>query len=114
MAPFGTKQISKAKGGVQKAAKQAKKAVTKAAPPKPKVPKSGTSAVKQIQRTAKKAASAVGERAGGVGYRKYEGDALWLPNTERPEWLDGTLPGVRWHFAARSLRFAHVPEDLGS
>jgi light-harvesting complex II chlorophyll a/b binding protein 4 len=26
---------------------------------------------------------------------KYDGDALWLPNTARPEWLDGTLPGDR-------------------
>jgi light-harvesting complex II chlorophyll a/b binding protein 4 len=32
---------------------------------------------------------------GGVGYRKYEGDALWLPNTNRPAWLDGSLPGDR-------------------
>ncbi len=22
-------------------------------------------------------------------------DALWLPNTERPEWLDGSMPGDR-------------------
>ena len=22
-------------------------------------------------------------------------DELWIPNTERPEWLDGTLPGDR-------------------
>ncbi|GAX79424.1 hypothetical protein CEUSTIGMA_g6865.t1 [Chlamydomonas eustigma] len=35
------------------------------------------------------------ERQGGAGYRKYSGDALWLPNTTRPEWLDGTLPGDR-------------------
>lgn len=21
------------------------------------------------------------------------GDALWFPNTQRPEWLDGSLPG---------------------
>ena len=35
------------------------------------------------------------ERQGGVGYRKYEGDALWLPSTSRPEWLDGSLPGDR-------------------
>lgn len=34
-------------------------------------------------------------RVGGVGYRKYSGDALWLPNTERPAWLDGSLPGDR-------------------
>merc|ERR1712014_264543 len=32
---------------------------------------------------------------GGVGYRKYEGDPLWLPNTSRPTWLDGSLPGDR-------------------
>jgi len=32
---------------------------------------------------------------GGVGYRKYQGDALWLPNTNRPAWLDGSLPGDR-------------------
>merc|ERR1712139_444721 len=32
---------------------------------------------------------------GGVGYRTYEGDALWLPNTTRPAWLDGSLPGDR-------------------
>ena len=23
------------------------------------------------------------------------GDALWLPNTTRPAWLDGSLPGDR-------------------
>jgi len=32
---------------------------------------------------------------GGAGYRKFYGDALWLPNTERPAWLDGKLPGDR-------------------
>merc|ERR1711904_577539 len=32
---------------------------------------------------------------GGVGYRKYQGDALQLPNTSRPVWLDGSLPGDR-------------------
>lgn len=32
---------------------------------------------------------------GGAGYRKYQGDALWLPNTSRPAWLDGSLPGDR-------------------
>lgn len=29
------------------------------------------------------------------GTAKGQGDALWLPNTERPNWLDGTLPGDR-------------------
>ena len=99
MPPFGTKQISKAKGGAQKAAKQAKKAVSKASPPKiqkPKLP-SGTTATKKVSNVAKKVKSAaknVGARAGGAGYRRYEGDALWLPNTERPAWLDGSLPGA--------------------
>jgi light-harvesting complex II chlorophyll a/b binding protein 4 len=32
---------------------------------------------------------------GGVGYRKYSGDALWLPSIKRPSWLDGSLPGDR-------------------
>merc|ERR1712093_387627 len=32
---------------------------------------------------------------GGAGYRKYDGEALWLPNTTRPSWLDGSLPGDR-------------------
>lgn len=30
-----------------------------------------------------------------AGFRKYEGEALWLPNTTRPEWLTGELPGDR-------------------
>lgn len=33
--------------------------------------------------------------AGGKGYRKYAGDALWLPAIQRPAWLDGSLPGDR-------------------
>merc|ERR1719160_631518 len=32
---------------------------------------------------------------GGAGYRKYEGEPLWLPNTTRPSWLNGSLPGDR-------------------
>lgn len=40
-------------------------------------------------------AFSAGTRKGGVGYRRYQGDALWLPNTSRPAWLDGTLPGDR-------------------
>lgn len=66
---FGTKQVGKAK---------------KAAAPKPK--KAAT----------KKSSGSIssGTRAGGAGYRKYEGDALWLPNTSRPDWLDGSLPGA--------------------
>ena len=40
-------------------------------------------------------AGAGGERQGGAGYRKYDRDARWLPAIDRPEWLDGTLPGDR-------------------
>lgn len=29
------------------------------------------------------------------GRARGDGDTLWLPNTERPEWLDGSLPGDR-------------------
>lgn len=44
----------------------------------------------------KKASPGAGtQRKGGVGYRKYQGDALWLPKTTRPEWLDGSLVGDR-------------------
>jgi light-harvesting complex II chlorophyll a/b binding protein 4 len=46
-------------------------------------------------KTTKKAAGTTATRSGGVGYRKYEGAALWLPNTTRPDWLDGSLPGDR-------------------
>eukprot|EP00210_Caulerpa_lentillifera_P006822 g6521.t1 len=34
-------------------------------------------------------------RAGGVGYKRYDRDARWLPAIERPSWLDGSLPGDR-------------------
>merc|ERR1712066_538200 len=46
---------------------------------------------------------------GGVGYRKYKGDALWLPNTNRPTWLDGSLPGDR---GFDPLGLAKPVEDL--
>jgi light-harvesting complex II chlorophyll a/b binding protein 4 len=61
----------------------AKPAAKKAAP------KSGTAVVK------KSGTVAAPLLKGGAGYRKYQGDALWLPNTTRPEWLDGSLPGDR-------------------
>lgn len=35
------------------------------------------------------------QRMGGVGYRKYEGRPMWLPNVESPAYLDGSLPGDR-------------------
>jgi light-harvesting complex II chlorophyll a/b binding protein 4 len=66
-------------GGKSAAPKAATRKVSKPSPAP--VKKSGT--------------VSTGTRKGGVGYRKYEGDALWLPNTTRPGWLDGTLPGDR-------------------
>lgn len=71
MPKFGTKQVAK-----KPAAR--KPAVKKAAPV---TKKSGTATAQS--------------RAGGAGYRKYQGDSLWLPNTRRPVWLDGSLPGDR-------------------
>lgn len=83
---FGTKAVSKP---VKKAAKQVSKQVKKAAPAKPQ------QALRKAGSQAKKAAAPTGSRGGGVGYRKYDTDALWLPNTQRPDWLDGSLPGAR-------------------
>jgi len=50
---------------------------------------------KNTQVVKKAGTTSSGTRAGGVGYRKFQGDALWLPNTTRPDWLDGSLPGDR-------------------
>lgn len=43
----------------------------------------------------KKNQTASGTRAGGVGYKKYEGRATWIPNADIPEWLDGSMVGDR-------------------
>jgi light-harvesting complex II chlorophyll a/b binding protein 4 len=43
----------------------------------------------------KSQASAQKNLKGGVGYRKYSGESLWLPSMKRPSWLDGSLPGDR-------------------
>ena len=54
------------------------------------------SATRSVIASAKKGTQkSVSDRKGGAGYRKYDGGALWLPNTTRPEWLDGSLPGDR-------------------
>merc|ERR1719265_1825047 len=73
-----------------------KNATPKSATPKKTVArKSGIP--RPVTRTVTKTAKVVTKPIlkGGVVYRKYEGDALWLPNTTRPAWLDGTLPGDR-------------------
>lgn len=80
---FGTKQVKKASAPVKKAVTQVKKAA-------PVARKAATTITKKVS-----SAVSGGTRAGGAGYRKYTGDALWLPNTTRPDWLDGSLPGDR-------------------
>lgn len=52
-------------------------------------------AAKKVGTIKKAGTTSSGTRRGGVGYRRYQGDALWLPNTSRPAWLDGSLPGDR-------------------
>jgi len=84
---FGTQAVKLAKKAPAQAKTAAKKAV-------------GT-----VQKKVNNAARSVGgtQRSGGVGYRKSSGDTLWLPNTTRPEWLDGSLPGAPSHHAAGCL-----------
>eukprot|EP01026_Neomeris_dumetosa_P042663 TRINITY_DN355_c0_g1_i1.p1 TRINITY_DN355_c0_g1~~TRINITY_DN355_c0_g1_i1.p1 ORF type:complete len:290 (-),score=27.82 TRINITY_DN355_c0_g1_i1:289-1158(-) len=57
--------------------------------------KKGSPAPARKSGTVRKPTPSVGGRSGGAGYRKFTGDALWLPNTTRPDWLDGSLPGDR-------------------
>merc|ERR1719265_2258143 len=80
---FSTRLLKKS--ALFKAATPKKTAVCKSTIPRP---------VARIIAKIKKVASTPVLK-GGVGYRKYEGDALWLPNTTRPAWLDGSLPGDR-------------------
>merc|ERR1719450_1395259 len=63
---------------------------SKAAAPKPTTKPVAPRSASKSQKTATQPVL-----RGGAGYRKYQGDALWLPNTSRPTWLDGTLPGDR-------------------
>lgn len=71
----GTKQLKK---GSQKTGSQAKKAGSQLKKNTPKNFPVGP---------------AGGTKRGPGG--RYQNDELWIPNTERPEWLDGTLPGDR-------------------
>merc|ERR1712039_1158926 len=67
-----------------------------------KSPKTKAKSSKPMGRSSSLGISAKSKKAitqpvlkGGAGYKKYKGDALWLPNTNRPAWLDGSLPGDR-------------------
>jgi len=64
----------------------------KAIAPKPRSPVQSSS-TRNLSKSSKSVSRPT--LKGGVGYRKYDGDALWLPSTTRPVWLDGSLPGDR-------------------
>eukprot|EP00879_Flechtneria_rotunda_P032101 GHRR01035256.1.p1 GENE.GHRR01035256.1~~GHRR01035256.1.p1 ORF type:complete len:308 (-),score=82.01 GHRR01035256.1:360-1250(-) len=81
-----SKKFSLPSFGGNKAADKAASAVKSATK---KVRQAGPAITKKV------GTISTGTRKGGVGYRRYQGDALWLPNTTRPAWLDGTLPGDR-------------------
>merc|ERR1719229_1518327 len=74
----------------KKNASTTKSPKTKAKSPKP-IPRSSSLGIS----TKSKIAITQPVLKGGAGYKKYQGDALWLPNTTRPVWLDGSLPGDR-------------------
>jgi light-harvesting complex II chlorophyll a/b binding protein 4 len=80
-----------AKQGTQqlkKAAAPAKKAVQKAKP--------GTQTIKKAQAPIRKATPAPRGKLSSSSYgRGDQRDQLWLPNAERPAWLDGSMPGDR-------------------
>lgn len=54
-------------------------------------------------------------KRGPVGFRRnVDSDLLWLPNTTRPEWLDGSLPGDRGFDPlglSRPAEFAQIGVD---
>merc|ERR1711964_849936 len=83
MFDFGSKLLKRSSSTKPAQSKKTAAPKTTAARPAPRT----------VSKTRKTATQPV--LKGGVGYRKYEGDALWLPNTSRPSWLDGSLPGDR-------------------
>ena len=95
----GTKQLKKAAAPVKKAvATPIKKAVPKKSVGTQRVGKKGTGASRRIANTVCVWAHAFHVvLSSHILFRVHvlAGDALWLPNTERPAWLDGSLPGDR-------------------
>jgi len=63
----------------------------------------------------KRSGTTATSKRGPVGFRRnVDSDLLWLPNTERPEWLDGSLPGDRGFDPlglARPAEFAQIGVD---
>jgi len=60
--------------------------------------KPGTQQVKKAQAPVRKNFPAPKGTRSTKKYGKNEQhDQLWLPNTERPGWLDGSMPGLHYH-----------------
>lgn len=74
-----TKQVKKAVAPAKTQVKKVQKQVKKAKP--------GTQTIKRAQAPIRKAAPKPG--------RQSNEDSLWLPNADRPAWLDGSMPGDR-------------------
>jgi light-harvesting complex II chlorophyll a/b binding protein 4 len=75
--------------------KRAEKAAKKAAPSTQTIKRAPQKAKKQVKKAVKSApvpSRKPGSRSGGKGATN---EGLWLPNTTRPAWLDGSLPGDR-------------------
>lgn len=69
---------------------QANKTASKASPKKP-----GTQQIKKAQSPVRKNFPAPrGTRSTQKYGKQQQQDQLWLPNTDRPGWLDGSMPGV--------------------
>lgn len=86
--------FKKAEKQVKKAAGQGKQTAKKASKSSPKKP--GTQQIKKAQAPIRKNFPAPKGTRSTQKYGKQEQqDQLWLPNTERPGWLDGSMPGDR-------------------
>lgn len=84
-------QAKKVTGPAKQTAKKANKSASKASLKKP-----GTQQIKKAQAPIRKNFPAPrGTRSTEKYGKKQQEDQLWLPNTPRPDWLDGSMPGDR-------------------
>lgn len=74
--------------------KRAEKQVKRAAPSTTTIRKAPQKAKKAVKK-ATKSVPVPSRKPGGGGGKGARNEGLWLPNTERPAWLDGSLPGDR-------------------
>lgn len=75
--------------------KRAEKAVKKAAPSTQTIKRAPQKAKKQVKKATKSAPVPSRKPPGSSRGKGAQNEGLWLPNTERPAWLDGSLPGDR-------------------